>query len=76
MLPHKKINILVVDDELSIRIFVRVAGKRSGVETAPDGLSSGQKPGKSLTSYSLIKMRDGRSHPAQKSWKGGATRSY
>ena len=42
MLPHKKINILVVDDELSIRESLSGWLKRGGylVETAADGLTA------------------------------------
>ena len=42
MLPHKKINILVVDDELSIRESLSGWLKRGGyqVETAADGLAA------------------------------------
>ena len=51
MLPHKKINILVVDDELSIRESLSGWLKQDGyeVETAADGLDGlGQDPGKPL----------------------------
>ena len=51
MLPHKKIKILVVDDELSIRESLSGWLQQDGyqVETAADGADGpGQDSGKSL----------------------------
>ncbi len=59
MLPHKKISILVVDDELSIRESLNGWLKRSGyqVETAADGLAALAKAQENYYDIMLIDVK-------------------